>query len=89
MLGVVSGGPGCREGGDARQDVGAGKGRGVFNVIVAGHELGHDGDGVFLALGQLEGACQPDDAGAEKCEFEIGPVSGTARLTRELRWPAF
>lgn len=65
-----------QRGGDARQNVGAGKGRGVFNVIVAGHELGHDGDGVFLALGQLEGACQADDAGAARCELRSARFLG-------------
>lgn len=36
----------------------------VFYVIVAGHVLGHDGDGQVLVPGQHEGSREADDSGA-------------------------
>lgn len=43
--------------------VGTSKRRGVFNVIVAGHVLGHDGDLVALVLGEQQGRRQANDTG--------------------------
>lgn len=43
--------------------VGTGKRRGIFNVIVTGHMLSHDGDLVALILRQQQGRRQANDTG--------------------------
>lgn len=49
---------------NSRDNVGAGKRGRIFDVIVAGHVLAHDGDGVGLVPGQQQCRRQARDARA-------------------------
>ena len=90
-------------GDNSREDVGASPWGGVLDVVVAGHVLGHDGDGVFGALAELQRAGEAADAGSLYHRHDRhhqhmiwSPGSGGMvvcrcrrfSLTREQRWTA-
>ena len=65
--------------------VGAGPGRGVVKGVVAWHVAGEDGDGVGRVVGEEEGGCETDYAGAEDEDVVLGHgrgVGGCAELVR-------
>lgn len=56
---------------DSRADIGPSKRRGIFDIIVTGHMLAHDGDLVSFVFGEKVGRCQSGNTSSSQFQLFV------------------